>query len=342
MMTKRFCLLFVLSGAMLVCGFSTSWAEPAGTPLEVKAPLGLPAVPIPQDNPMTVEKVELGKMLYFDKRLSKDETISCATCHDPNHAYAEDRPTSEGIFQQVGGRNANSVINTAYFTELFWDGRAKSLEEQAGGPVENPIEMGAKMELVIKKIADVPEYKKRFKDVFGTDVTRDGIVKAIAAFERTILSGNSPYDKYMNGDKSAMSEDAVKGMALFQGPKMCAVCHSGPTFSNGAYFNSGAGKGKGLEDGGLMEVTKKETDKGKFRVPMLRDAAKTGPYMHDGSIPTLREAVAFMASGGKANPNLFPVFRSMQKPTEEEIDQLTAFVEALSGEYPIIEPPELP
>ena len=159
-------------------------------------PLGLPPVPVPEDNPTTSEKVELGKLLYFDKRVSKDGTVSCATCHDPKMAWAEDTPTSEGIGHQKGGRNAPTVINAAYATSQFWDGRAKTLEEQATGPVENPIEMGNKMEAVVEAFSKIPEYQERFQKAFGTGVTKEGFAKAIAAFERTVLSGDSAYDRF--------------------------------------------------------------------------------------------------------------------------------------------------
>ena len=162
---------------------------------------------------MTAEKVELGKMLYFDKRLSKKNDISCATCHMPDYAYAEPKPVSEGIDGLKGDRNSPSVINTAYFTTMFWDGREPDLEHQAGGPVENPIEMGASMVDVAKDLNTIAEYKKRFQDVFGKPADKDTITKAIAAFERTILSGNSPYDKFINGDSKAMSKEAKADMS---------------------------------------------------------------------------------------------------------------------------------
>lgn len=175
----------------------------------LEVPLGLPALPVPDDNPMTFEKVELGKLLYFDKRVSKDGAVSCATCHDPKMAWTEHEPTSTGITDaeghpQVGQRNSPTVINAAYATSQFWDGREPTLEKQAVGPVGNPIEMGHSMEAVLAAFSKIPGYQQRFQEVFGTDVTEDGFAKAIAAFERTVLSGNSPYDKYTeNKDESA-------------------------------------------------------------------------------------------------------------------------------------------
>lgn len=317
-------------------------AQP-GTPMEIKPPLGLPPVPIPADNPMTVEKVELGKMLFFEKRLSKDKDISCATCHLPKHGYAEPEPVSTGHKGQKGNRNANPVINSQYATSLFWDGRAKSLEDQAGGPVENPIEMGQDMNTVTKELAGIPEYKERFMAVFGEAPSKDNITKAIAAFERTLLEGNSPFDKFQAGDAKAISEDAKKGWELFN-QKLCSTCHTPPVFSNWGFYNAGVGTGKKDPDIGRMNVTKLDSDKGAFRVPSLRGVEQTAPYFHDGSAKTLEEAVKFMAGGGKENPNLHPLFRALkaQKTSEKEIQQLVAFLKSLTGEYPVVEEPKLP
>lgn len=310
----------------------------AQTPYEVTVPLGLPPVPIPEENPMTVEKIELGKMLYFDPRLSRDGTISCASCHIPEHAYAEPLATSEGIEGQFGDRNANTVINTAYATSMFWDGREPDLEHQAGGPVENPIEMGHDMAVVTQTLNDIEGYRELFMQVFGEPASRDTITKAIAAFERTILSGNSPYDR------NEMSEAAQRGRDLFMGKAMCATCHTPPLFSNWQFYNAGVGTDKDEPDVGRMSVTGNEADRGAFRTPHLREIANTWPYMHDGSIETLEEAVRFMTEGGQDNPNLHPIFRAMQniEITDEEIGDLVAFLEALSGEFPIVETPELP
>ncbi|MDP8246325.1 MAG: cytochrome c peroxidase [Candidatus Hinthialibacter antarcticus] len=323
---------------LTVVGGALCLSVTAGTPLQVDPPHGLPPLPVPNDNPMTVEKVELGKMLYFDTRLSVDNTVSCASCHIPENGYAEPRATSKGIKEQIGGRNANPVLNSAYATSMFWDGRMEHLEAQAAGPVENPIEMGADMNVVAKKIASVPEYKKRFQDVFGKAASKDTITKAIAAFERTLLSGNSPYDK------GTMSAAAKKGETLFKGKGLCATCHTPPIFSNWGFYNAGIGMDKATPDIGRMEVSGIEADKGAFRVPHLRNAKETGPYFHDGSVESLEEAVRIMVGGGKDNPSLHPLFRALkaQKFSDAEIDQLVAFIEALSGEYPIVEAPKLP
>lgn len=326
---------------------TTTVTEP-DAPTEVLAalpeiPLGLPELKIPEDNPMTAEKVELGKLLYFDKRLSADGTISCATCHDPKMGWAEHKKTSTGIKEQVGPRNSPSVINSAYATSQFWDGREPTLEAQAVGPIQNEIEMGHSMLTLVKEVNAIPEYKERFQKVFGTEVTEDGIAKAIAAFERTVLSGNSAYDKYMAGDKSALNEAQLRGMEVFNQAE-CATCHTPPLFSNYRFYNAGVGTDLAEPDIGRQSVTENERDFGKFRVPHLRDITDTAPYFHDGSAETLEDAVRLMITGGVDNKNLSALFRGMQDRewTDEQIADLVAFLGALSGDYPVVEEPELP
>jgi cytochrome c peroxidase len=292
---------------------------------------------------MTPEKIELGKMLYFDKRVSKDGTISCATCHDPKRGWAEDEPTSTGIRGQKGGRNAPTVINAAYATSQFWDGRAATLEEQAVGPVANPIEMGSSMPAVVEKLSKIPEYQERFQKVFGTGVTEKGFAQAIAAFERTIVSGDSAYDRFKAGDKKALSGAQKRGLKVFE-KAGCANCHSPPLFSDYDFHNAGVDAGKPKPDEGRKMVTKKDEDTGAFRVPSLRDVAKTAPYFHDGSARTLEEAVALMAAGGKDNPHRSSDFDPVReaKLTSKDQKDLVEFLKALSGKYPIVEPPKLP
>jgi cytochrome c peroxidase len=301
-----------------------------------KIPLGLPELPIPEDNPITPEKVALGKMLYFDKRLSKDGTIACATCHDPEMAWTEHRATSMGIHEKVGGANSPTVINAAYATSQFWDGREPTLERQALGPIENPIEMGHEMAVLTGELDEIPEYKEAFQKVFGTGVTNDGIAKAIATFERMVLSGNSPYDRFTeNDEKDALSEAQQRGLTLFK-EVGCAGCHQPPLFSNYGFYNAGIGMDKDPPDQGRKAVTGKDDDLGKFRTPGLREVANTHPYFHDGSVATLEEAVALMATGGKENPNLSGMFNLLRKAEISEQDQkdLVEFLKALSGEFP--------
>jgi cytochrome c peroxidase len=315
----------------------------AAKPVAYPVPRGLPPLPVPADNPMTPEKIELGKMLYFDKRVSKDGTVSCATCHDPKMGWAEKTPTSAGIGKQVGPRNSPTVMNAAYATSMFWDGRAASLEEQATGPVENPIEMGHQMADLVAQLDKIPEYHERFQKVFGTGVTKEGFAKAIAAFERTILVGDSPYDRFKGGDQNALTEAQKRGLALFESVG-CADCHAPPLFSDYEFHNAGVGMDKEKPDQGRKDVTKKDEDTGAFRVPSLRNVADTAPYFHDGSAKTLEEAVALMAAGGKDNKYRSADFDAVRnaKVTPEQQKDLVEFLKALSGPIPAVEPPALP
>lgn len=307
-----------------------------GTPVEPKIPLGLPPLPIPEDNPLTEEKIALGKMLYFDKKLSKDGTVSCATCHDPSMAWTEHRATSKGIGDQIGGANSPTVINAAYATSQFWDGRAASLEEQALGPIANPIEMGHTLPACCAELSKVEDYQKAFEKAFGTpEVTDERIAKAIASFERTVLSGNSPYDKYKAGDEKALNDAQKRGMELFDSVG-CGDCHTPPLFSSYRFMNAGIGMDKEKPDEGRKAVTGKDSDMGKYRVAPLREVANTYPYFHDGSVESLEEAVKIMAQGGIPNDNLSGMLKSVgeEKLTDENIKDLVEFLKALSGDYP--------
>jgi cytochrome c peroxidase len=325
--------------AALVMIVAGAWMALAKAELKGGGPL--PPVPIPADNPQTPSKIGLGKQLYFDPRLSADNTISCATCHAPETGWANPHPTDTGIKGQVGGRNSGSIIDCAYLTYQFWDGRAKSLEEQALGPIANPIEMGETLDNVVKKLNAVEGYRKQFKEVFGTDVTSDGIAKAIASFERTIISGPSPYDRYLQGDQKAMSEAAVRGLALFNGKAQCFQCHSGPVFSDQSFHNLGVGMTSKAPDLGREKVTNDPKDRGKFKTPGLRNVAETAPYMHNGSEKTIKDVIALYDRGGIKNPNLDPNMKPLHLTPSEQAD-LVVFLGALTGPVPQIEPPKLP
>ncbi|MFN3466998.1 MAG: cytochrome-c peroxidase, partial [Candidatus Brocadiales bacterium] len=240
---------------------------------KVKAPLGLPDLEVPKDNPMTPKKVALGEKLYFDKRLSLDDTVSCASCHDLRLGGGDGRPVSTGIKGQKGGRSAPPTINAAYFNVQFWDGRTPSLEEQAKGPIVNPIEMGMPSHAVaIEKLKDIEEYQRAFKEVFGGDITIDNVARAIASYERTLLSGNSPFDRYMyGGEKGALNLMAKMGLEVFRGKGGCALCHPiGPDsalFTDNNFHNLGVGMDKPSPDLGRYNVTRQEKDKGAFKTP---------------------------------------------------------------------------
>ncbi len=298
-------------------------------------------VPVPPDNPQDDAKVRLGAQLYFDTRLSADNTISCGTCHDPRTGWANPHATDTGIRGQVGGRNSGTIVDAAYMRFQFWDGRAGSLEEQALGPIHNPIEMGETLENVIRKLNAIPGYKRQFNEVFGADATTDGIAKAIAAFERTVISGPSPYDRYLMGDKTALSPAAVRGMELFNGKAHCTPCHSGPLFSDQSFHNIGVGMDKSEPDVGREAVTKNPDDRGAFKTPGLRNVALTHPYLHTGSEKTLMDVVDYYNKGGIMNANLDPLMLPLQL-TRREKEDLVAFLEALTGSVPVIQAPALP
>jgi cytochrome c peroxidase len=321
---------------LTVCG-AVGAAEPFAVPK------GLPPLRIPEDNPMTPDKVELGKLLYFDKRLSVDNTISCASCHDPQKGWSNGDQFATGVGGLKGGRSAPTIINAAYFTLQFWDGRAKHLEGQALGPIQNPIEMNMKLEEVVDRLNKIPAYRQQFQKVFGTEVNSEGIAKAIASFERTVLSGDAPYDRFKAGDKSALSEAAQRGLKVFNNKGHCSACHSGSNFSDGAFHNIGVGMAAKEPDLGRYVVTKLSGDRGAFRTPTLREVGRHNPYMHDGSEKTLEDVVDWYDKGGFANPQLDEEIFPLKLSPQEKSDLVTFLKEGLSSEsYPDIEPPELP
>jgi cytochrome c peroxidase len=299
--------------------------------------------PEPADNPTTPAKVELGKMLYHDTRLSANGVLSCNSCHNVMNGGEDNRAGSIGVRDQVGGRSAPTVWNAAFNTVQFWDGRAPSLEAQAKGPVTNPIEMGMKnWDEVVARLKAIPGYPQAFAAAFGSAdaVTADNAAKAIAAYERTLITPNSPYDKYVGGDQGALTEQQVRGMNTFA-EVGCAGCHSGPAF-NGAQsgvfqkfpmFENGALEGQYgfMKDHGRFDVTKDEADQHLFKVPTLRNIALTAPYFHNGKVRTLEDAVNIMAKA-QLNKDLTPA----------QAADIVAFLNALTGEFPKIEMPRLP
>ncbi|MCE9605607.1 MAG: c-type cytochrome [Planctomycetia bacterium] len=308
-----------------------------------KPPLGLEPVAIPADNPQTAAKVELGKQLYFDKRLSYDGTISCASCHDPAKGWSNEDNFATGIKGQRGGRNSPTILNAAYFPLQFWDGRAAHLEGQALGPIANPIEMGHTLEACVECINHIDGYKKQFQAVFGSNATNDTIAKAISAFERTILSGDAPYDRFKAGDQTALAPAAKRGMDLFFGKAHCSACHSGSNFSDAAFHNIGVGMEREKPDEGRYIISKLLGDRGSFKTPGLRDIAKSHPYMHDGSLKTLEAVVDHYDKGGTPNPQLDEEIFPLQLTKEEKADLVTFLKDGLaSSKYPMVAPPKLP
>jgi cytochrome c peroxidase len=325
-------------------------------------PKGLPAdlweLLVPENNAVTPEKVALGRKLYFDKRLSKDGSVSCATCHDPARGFSDGKKVSEGIGGQKGARNAPTVLNAVFNEMQFWDGRAASLEEQAKGPMINPVEMGMSSHDEVVKAVAIPDYQDEFRAVFGRAPTIDDVASAIATFERTVVSGNSPFDRFRAGDSAAMSESAQRGWTLWNGKARCNTCHpfgdATPNFSDNKFHNIGVAA-KGRDFAGLARQAAAESDPAKlalhpdfselgrfvasrqpkdigaFKTPGMRDVALTAPYMHDGSEATLMDVVVFYDKGGEPNPYLDGGIVPL-KLTEQEKKDLVAFMEALTGE----------
>lgn len=303
--------------------------------------------PEPADNPTTPEKVELGKMLYFDPRLSSNGTVSCFSCHNVMEGGDDHRPTSIGVHGQAGGRNAPTVWNAAFHSVQFWDGRAASLEDQAKGPPANPIEMGmVDLDAVSDRIEKIPGYKPYFEKAFGKgdSINMDNIANAIAAYERTLITPNSPYDRYVKGEREALTAQQVRGMRKFADTG-CTACHSGanfngptlaagqgfyqkfPTFTNNIYVTQ-----YGLmNDLGRMASTGKTEDKNLWRVPTLRNLAYTAPYMHTGNVKQLDEAVRVMAKT--------QLDKSL---SDNEVEDIVAFLGALNGDFPAQTMPRLP
>jgi cytochrome c peroxidase len=301
------------------------------------SPLGIDFQLTDLPEPPTPERVRLGRWLFYDKRLSADGTIACASCHRPEHAFSEPTPVSAGIRGQKGGRKAPSFINQAWtvYPNFFWDGRAKSLEEQALGPMANPIEMGHTHEAILTGLR-ANGYAPYFKEAFGTEeITPARMAKAIADYERTRLSGNSPWDRWKSGgDESTVSADVKKGDALFFGKAGCNQCHLGQNFTDSAFHNLGVGwdpRTRTFKDVGRFAVTKADGDRGAFKTPTLRDVGLHAPYMHDGSVPTLRAVVEIYNQGGIRNTRLDPKIKPLGL-TNDEVDALVKFMEALKGE----------
>jgi cytochrome c peroxidase len=328
-------LLKVVAGGALPAIFFLSCLgaeQPPAKSAKPREPLGLVPVVWPRDNPYTPQKVALGRLLYFDPRLSADGTVSCATCHNPKYAFTDGAAVSTGIRGQKGNRSAPTVINRAYSLAQFWDGRAPTLEEQAKGPMANPIEMGSTHIGIVENLKNIQGYRTLFTTAFGTDdITIDRAAQAITTFERTIMSGNSPYDRYRAGQKTAMTPSQVRGNDVFLNKAKCDSCHEGVNFTSNMYANLGVGADKPDPDVGRYTVTHDPKDWGVFKTPTLREIARTAPYMHDGSLKTLVDVVEYYDKGGTPNRNLDQRIKALHL-TDQDKKDLVAFLNALSGE----------
>ena len=337
---------------------------------EMKTPLGIPndvwTYFIPKDSPLTREKVELGRKLFFDTRLSANGKVSCATCHDPKLGFADAKPVAEGIDGRRGARNTPTILNAMFNASQFWDGRADSLDAQAVMPLVNPDEMGNRsLEEVVARLRNISEYSTQFEKVFNRPATIEDVGRAIASFERTLVSGNSAFDRYIAGDRAAMSEAALRGLGLFRGKGRCAVCHnfnmSFPFLTDQNYRNTGIaannpaftdltraalelarsgattqrlealGKQRGAPDLGRFLITGNALDIGAFRTPSLRNVELTAPYFHDGSAATLLDVVRYYVRGGNESPSRDWELHAVALTEAEQLD-LVEFLKSLTGD----------
>jgi cytochrome c peroxidase len=290
--------------------------------LALVIPLGLDLfLPVPDNNLMTAERIELGRRLFRDPRLSRDSTVSCTTCHDPARAFATDEPIAVGVFGRVGRRNAPALINRGYGRAFFWDARSATLEQQVLRPIEDPNEMDL----------SVSEAAAR------TAVPVSEMSRALASYVRSILSGNSRYDRFADGDATALTAAEQRGLEIFRGNGRCTSCHIGPNFSDERLHNTGVawkaddrGSAGAFRDEGGAAVTGHDEDRGAFKTPTLREIARTAPYMHDGSFATLDAVINFYSDGARPNPNLDPQIRPLHLAPAEKRD-LASFLRALGG-----------
>ncbi len=339
--------MFALAAAVMFGVGQAAWAE------DDLAEWKLPPVPIPADNPQSDAKVKLGHQLAFDVRLSKNDSISCAGCHLPFAGGGGHTPRAFGHGGELG-RWAPSWDNAAYYESLFWDGRAASLEEQTGalidakgnhmGPISAPVEMGGDVAAIVKRLNSIPGYKKQFKQAFGEEATPQNIAKAIAAFERTLIATGSPFQRYVNGDKKALSKSAKRGFELFQGKAQCATCHSAPLLTDNNFHNIGVpAAGPLKEDLGRYAVTKEDDDRGAFKTPSLYNSASFQFFMHNGAMATMEEVIEHYNKGGNPADKHQSGLITPLKLTAKEKADLVAFMKSLTDpRLDHIERPDLP
>lgn len=296
----------------------------------VTVPESFPTMPVPEDNALTHERVQLGKRLFFDPALSRTGDIACASCHKQENAFADPRRVSEGVEGRVGDRNAPPLFNLAWNTSFFWHGGVPTLEQQVIGPIVNPLEMDMKIEDVIARISEDPSYVRQFEEAYDRAPDPSGLTKAISSFMRTMVSGDSRYDRFIGGDERALTEQERRGKDLFFSERAeCFHCHVGFNFTNNGFHNNGTSPDD--PDLGREAITERASDRGKFKVPSLRNVAVTAPYMHDGSLETLEQAVEHYAQGGRGHPNTDPTIHPLTL-TEQEKADLVAFLRSLTDE----------
>lgn len=300
---------------------------PATLPFD-EIPAGLGPQPVPADSPLTAARVALGRRLFFDPILSADNTVACASCHHPEHGFASAEPKPRGIRGQPTTRRAPPLLNRAYGSAFFWDGRASSLEEQALKPIEDPAEMGSTVAAAVERLGANTDYKALFAAAFDDGVTAGNLAKAIASFERVLLRGGTAIDRFRHGEHAALTAEERHGLWLYESKGRCWKCHSGKNFTDEGFHNTGVSWGKHPADLGRFAVTKADADRGKFKTPSLRGAALCAPYMHDGSLKTLEDVVNFYNQGGAPNPYRDPAITPLGL-SPDEVRALVAFLKAL-------------
>ncbi len=312
----------------VTCPSIPSSRTSAADTLEISLPSPLDPFTHPRENPATAAKISLGRELFFDSRLSRNDRIACATCHDPIKGFSNGQQFAMGIDGRPGQRHVPSLINVGYSMSLFWDGRAATIEEQALLPIQNPAEMNLPLNELEQKLSGIAEYREQFERVFGGPPSARRVGQALAAYERTIISSDTPFDVYLRGDRDALSARATRGMQLFFGRARCSVCHTGSQLTDNQFHNVGTADLNLPDDSGRRAITGLSKDHAAFRTPQLREVAKTAPYMHNGSFPTLKKVVEhynFGAVADQANVYRDEALEVLYL-SEDEVDDLVAFL----------------
>lgn len=333
--------LFAVPGAALLACLLGAAAHPLEATPDPSFPR--PAAPrVPAGNALNPERIHLGKLLFFDPRLSGSGWISCASCHNPALGWGDGLPTAIGEGMKKLPRHTPTILNSAYNKLQMWDGRFASLEEQALGPITSPDEMNMDMRILVERLHAITGYRPFFEKAYpGEGITPATIAKAIASYERTIVSSESAFDRWQRGDARALSASARRGFALFKGKANCVACHQGPNFTDDGFHNIGVKPREGVDDLGRFAKVPVKVLRGAHKTPSLRDVAITAPYMHNGAYATLKEVVEMYNRGGDARDNLDPNLRELNL-TPAEIDDLVEFMKGLTGKPVTVSIPQLP
>ncbi|MFK7969802.1 MAG: cytochrome-c peroxidase [Bacteroidia bacterium] len=336
-MPKSIYILLTLLSLLLMIWGAGCGENDAVQPYELAVPQGFPSPMIPDDNILNHERIALGKKLFFDKALSRDYSISCASCHHQEKAFTDGRPLSQGIKGQIGNRNSPTLVNLAWQPYFFAEGGSPSIEMQSLGPIEEAHEMGFNAREAVDRLAKIEAYQKEAQIAYGREFDLFVLTRGLAAFERTMVSGNSPFDQYQyQGNDTALNESEKRGLAVFTSEKaQCATCHPAPLFTDYSFHNIGLELE--YEDEGRYRLTADKEDIGKFKVPSLRNIALTGPYMHDGRFETLEEVVEHFDGGGVTHPNVSEIIRPLGLTESEKID-LVAFLKSLTDQNFVTNP----